>query len=185
MSTPIKTRRSKPVATGRSSGLIARAQATLRGRKPPAKSSPIEGVVSALGSAKAHAGARTPSKKGIAGIVVGGLGVVAMTKRLRGGSEDATPRPSPPVEVKGADGPTPPKADYQSTLNTDSKGGIVEIPKEQILHMLRDRGDHDKAQQAEQQLPDQVDPEQHKDLLGQLGIDPKEILGGAGGKLGL
>jgi hypothetical protein len=61
----------------------------------------------------------------------------------------------------------------------------MEIPKEQILQMLRDRGDHDKAQQAEQQLPDNVDPEQHKDLLGQVGIDPKEILGGAGGKLGL
>jgi hypothetical protein len=61
----------------------------------------------------------------------------------------------------------------------------VEIPKEQILQMLRDRGNHDQAQQADQQLPDQVDPEQHKDLLGQFGIDPGEILGGAAGKLGL
>jgi len=61
----------------------------------------------------------------------------------------------------------------------------VEIPKEQILQMLRDRGDHDKAQQADQQLPEQVDPEQHGDLLGRIGLDPSEILGGAGGKLGL
>jgi hypothetical protein len=61
----------------------------------------------------------------------------------------------------------------------------MQIPKDQILQMLRDRGDHDKAQQADQQLPDQVDPEQHKDLLGQIGIDPGEILGGGGGKLGL
>jgi hypothetical protein len=61
----------------------------------------------------------------------------------------------------------------------------MEIPKEQILQMLRDRGDHDKAQQADQQLPDQVDPEQHSGLLGKIGIDPGEILGGAGGKLGL
>lgn len=51
--------------------------------------------------------------------------------------------------------------------------------------MLRDRGDPDKAQQADQQLPDQVDPEQHNDLLGKIGIDPGELLGGAGGKLGL
>ncbi len=61
----------------------------------------------------------------------------------------------------------------------------MEIPKEQVLQMLRDRGDHDKAQQADQQLPDQVDPEQHSNLLGEIGIDPSEILGGAGGKLGL
>lgn len=61
----------------------------------------------------------------------------------------------------------------------------MEIPKEQILQMLRDRGDHDQAQQADQQLPDQVDPEQHSDLLGHLGIDPGEMLGGIGGKLGL
>lgn len=51
--------------------------------------------------------------------------------------------------------------------------------------MLRDRGDHQQAQQADQQLPDQVDPEQHSGLLGQIGIDPSEMLGGMGGKLGL
>lgn len=61
----------------------------------------------------------------------------------------------------------------------------MEIPIEQILQMLRDRGDHDKAQQADQQLPDQVEPEQHSDLLGKIGINPSEILGGAGGRLGL
>jgi hypothetical protein len=60
----------------------------------------------------------------------------------------------------------------------------VEIPKEQILQMLRDRGDHEQAQHADQQLPDQLDPERHAGLLGQVGIDPGEILGGAGGKLG-
>ncbi len=61
----------------------------------------------------------------------------------------------------------------------------MEIPKEQILQMLRDRGDHDQAQQADQQLPDQVDPDQHGDLLGKVGIDPGDILGGAGKELGL
>ena len=60
----------------------------------------------------------------------------------------------------------------------------MEIPKEQILQMLRDRGDHDQAQQADQQLPDKVDPDQHNDLLGKIGINPSEI-GGLGGKLGL
>jgi hypothetical protein len=61
----------------------------------------------------------------------------------------------------------------------------MEIPKEQILQLLRDRGNHDQAQQADQQLPDQVDPEQHAGLLGQLGIDPGKLLGGLGGELGL
>ncbi len=61
----------------------------------------------------------------------------------------------------------------------------MEIPKEQILQMLRDQGDHDTAQQADEQLPDQVDPDQHGDLLGKVGINPSDLLGGAGGKLGL
>jgi hypothetical protein len=61
----------------------------------------------------------------------------------------------------------------------------MEIPKDQILQMLRDRGDHDQAQQADQQLPDRVDPDQHRDLLGQIGIDPGDLLGRIGGKLGL
>jgi hypothetical protein len=61
----------------------------------------------------------------------------------------------------------------------------MQIPKDQILQMLRDRGDHDQAQQADQQLPDQVDPDQHSDLLSKIGINPSEILGGAAGKLGL
>jgi hypothetical protein len=67
----------------------------------------------------------------------------------------------------------------------------MEIPKEKILELLRSQGDHDKAQQADQELPDQVDPEQHAGILGQLGIDPQDILGklgglgGIGGKLGL
>jgi hypothetical protein len=61
----------------------------------------------------------------------------------------------------------------------------VEIPKEQNLQMLRDRGNDDQAQQADQQLPDKLDPDQHSDLLGKIGINPAEILGGLGGKLGL
>jgi hypothetical protein len=61
----------------------------------------------------------------------------------------------------------------------------MQIPKEQILQMLRDRGNHDQAQQADQQLPDQVDTDQHGNLLSQIGIDPSELLRGAAGKLGL
>jgi ribosome assembly protein YihI (activator of Der GTPase) len=62
---------------------------------------------------------------------------------------------------------------------------IMEIPKDQILQLLRDRGDDDKAQQADQELPDKVDTDQHSDLLEKLGIDPSDLLGNIGKKFGL
>ncbi len=62
------------------------------------------------------------------------------------------------------------------------------IPKEQILELLRQRGQHDQVGQADGQLPDQVDPEAHGGLLSQFGLDPMELLqmfaGGGGGGLG-
>jgi len=65
----------------------------------------------------------------------------------------------------------------------------MQIPKDQILSLLRDRGQDDKATEADQQLPDQVDTDQHGDLLSKFGLDPKDLLGGLGGglagKLGL
>lgn len=61
----------------------------------------------------------------------------------------------------------------------------MEIPKDQILQLLRDRGDHDNAHRADQQLPDRVDTEQHRDLLAGLGIKPDELAGDIGRKLGL
>ena len=59
----------------------------------------------------------------------------------------------------------------------------MEIPKEQILDLLRQQGDHDKAGQAEQELPDKVDTERDSGLLAKLGIDPQELLGKLGGGL--
>jgi hypothetical protein len=61
----------------------------------------------------------------------------------------------------------------------------MEIPKDQILQLLRDRGDHDTAHNAGQQLPDRVDTDEHGDLLGRLGIDPGDLLGDVGKKFGL
>jgi hypothetical protein len=52
----------------------------------------------------------------------------------------------------------------------------VHIDKQEIVNLLRERGDHDKAQQAEEQLPDQVHHEEHKGLLEQIGINPQELL---------
>jgi hypothetical protein len=65
----------------------------------------------------------------------------------------------------------------------------MEIPKEMILKLIRERLGGDQAAQADQELPDQVDTEKHSDLLSKFGIDPKELLGGGlggiTGKLGL
>jgi hypothetical protein len=58
---------------------------------------------------------------------------------------------------------------------------------DQIIDFLRQQGQHQQADQAEQQLPDQVDTDQHADLLSRLNIDPEELLGklgGLGGALG-
>jgi hypothetical protein len=64
----------------------------------------------------------------------------------------------------------------------------MQIPKEQVLELLRSRGQDDKASQAEGELPEQVDTEKHAGLLQKLGIDPGDLagsLGGIGNKLGL
>jgi hypothetical protein len=65
----------------------------------------------------------------------------------------------------------------------------MEIPKDKILELLRDRGDDDKADQAERELPDQVDPQEHSGALQKFGIDEQELAsklpGGLGDKLGL
>jgi hypothetical protein len=69
-----------------------------------------------------------------------------------------------------------------------AKENTMQIDKSQILEFLRSQGDNDKAAQAETQLPDQVDTDQHAGLLSQLGINPADLLGklpgGLGDKLG-
>jgi hypothetical protein len=61
----------------------------------------------------------------------------------------------------------------------------VNISKDQIVQLLESQGNHGQAQQASQQLPDQVDTDnsQHADLLSKLGIDTGS-LGNLPGGLG-
>ena len=65
----------------------------------------------------------------------------------------------------------------------------MQIDKDQIISFLKEQGNNDKAAQAEQELPNQVDTEQDAGLLDKLGINVQDLLGGAGGglagKLGL
>jgi len=52
----------------------------------------------------------------------------------------------------------------------------MQIDKQQIVELLRERGEHDKADEAEQQLPDQVDHEEHQGVLGRFGVDPRQLV---------
>jgi hypothetical protein len=63
----------------------------------------------------------------------------------------------------------------------------MNIDKDQILQLLRSQGDDAKAQQADQELPSQVDTDRDAGLLSKFGIDPMDLvkkLGGGGGGLG-
>jgi len=57
----------------------------------------------------------------------------------------------------------------------------MEIPKDKILDLLKEQGKQDQAQQAEQELPDQVDPERDSGLLAKFGLEPQDLLSKFGG----
>jgi hypothetical protein len=65
----------------------------------------------------------------------------------------------------------------------------MNIDKDQILQLLRSQGDDTKADQADQELPGQVDTDRDAGLLAKFGLDPMELMkklggGGLGGLLG-
>jgi len=70
----------------------------------------------------------------------------------------------------------------------------MNIDKDTILNMLRSNGQDADADQAQQDLPDQVDTDEHPGLLGKFGINPADLIakftggqggqGGTGGALG-
>ncbi len=60
----------------------------------------------------------------------------------------------------------------------------MQIPKDKIIEMIKSRGDNDQAVKAQSELPDNVDTEQDSGLLAKFGVDPKDLAGGIGGKLG-
>jgi hypothetical protein len=59
----------------------------------------------------------------------------------------------------------------------------MQISKEQIIQVLRSTDEQDKAEQAANELPEQVDTDRDSALLSKLGIDPKQFLGDLGGGL--
>jgi hypothetical protein len=79
-------------------------------------------------------------------------------------------------------------AQTASQQDNQESGYIMQIDKQQILDLLRSTGDTGKAEQAQKDLPDQVDTERDSGLLSNLGIDVNALLnklpGGLGEKLG-
>ena len=61
----------------------------------------------------------------------------------------------------------------------------MQIDKQMIIDLLRERGAQDQAGQAEQELPDKVDTDQHAGLLQRFGLDPQELIQKAMGGGGL
>jgi hypothetical protein len=59
----------------------------------------------------------------------------------------------------------------------------MQIPKDKIVRMLQQQGKDDQVDQAEQELPDQVDTDQHSDLLQKFGLNPQELLSKFGGDI--
>jgi hypothetical protein len=62
----------------------------------------------------------------------------------------------------------------------------MKIDKDRIVGLLKDKGENNKATDADEELPPTVDTDkqEHADLLQRLGIDPmelaKQFMGGKG-----
>jgi len=52
---------------------------------------------------------------------------------------------------------------------------VTEVDKDKILQILRDRGQHARAQWVDQQLPQRVDLDKNAGLLATLHISPSEL----------
>ncbi len=64
----------------------------------------------------------------------------------------------------------------------------VQIDKNMVLELLRSQGKDDQVGQADSELPQQVDTDQHAGLLQKFGLEPADLLklvsgGGGGGGL--
>jgi hypothetical protein len=59
----------------------------------------------------------------------------------------------------------------------------MEFSKDQIVDLIREQGDQDKASQADQELPDQVDTDRDSGLLSKFGIDPQDLISKLGGNI--
>jgi hypothetical protein len=56
------------------------------------------------------------------------------------------------------------------------EGVVMEIDKDTVLSLLRERGQDQEAARAEEELPSKVDTERDAGLLQKFGVDPEELL---------
>jgi hypothetical protein len=64
----------------------------------------------------------------------------------------------------------------------------MKIDKQHIIDLLKNRGHHEHAADAEAHLPDEVDTEEHSDSLKRWGVSHNDIVGAnklGPGRLGL
>jgi hypothetical protein len=64
----------------------------------------------------------------------------------------------------------------------------MQIDKETVMSLLREQGKTSEANDAERELPDQVDTERDAGLLERFGVNPQDLIGrvtGGGGIPGL
>ena len=64
----------------------------------------------------------------------------------------------------------------------------MQIDKAEIMKLLQSHGNQEQTQQADAELPDKVDTDEHAGLLQKFGLNPQELIakfiGGGGGGLG-
>jgi hypothetical protein len=56
----------------------------------------------------------------------------------------------------------------------------MEIHRDHVIELLREKGQDERVQHAIDSLPQKVDHEQHAQELEKLGVDPGELLAKAG-----
>lgn len=57
----------------------------------------------------------------------------------------------------------------------------MQFDKQMILDLLKNRGNHAQAEQADNELPEKVDTDQHAGLLDKFGVKLSDLKGSLGG----
>jgi hypothetical protein len=178
----------QPPATRRTRGpgtrVMPRPSVRLR-RRPPQKSGMSQAVDRLTGLLPGSGGKPSSRSSGGSGKGKAGLAALAGAAALAFKNRDRLTsllHRNSSGDAAGAADPYPPTA-------SSTEGATMQIPKEKILELLRERGQHDQAAQADSELPNNVDPQKDAGLLSKYGIDPNALLGklpgGVGDKLGL
>ncbi|MDQ6880251.1 MAG: hypothetical protein M3082_21610 [Candidatus Dormibacteraeota bacterium] len=56
----------------------------------------------------------------------------------------------------------------------------MQVDKQSVIEMIRQQGGDQRASEAAEELPDQIDHEQHAELLHKYGINPQDLASSPG-----